>query len=290
MCAQQAVSSAEQIRLREQGTTIRSANVDANGAALAEEKGSDDGMGDEIILQNQPRNPAFVIVGDTSVVFTDNAALTPNHTSDDTFFVANLGLSWTPVISRNWGAQFVAHSSIFRYDKTPSLDFQTFGLGAGISWLPQNWNGVELFAHYDFIEMLDRHSEQILQDHAFTLGARRRFAFGRAHGLEVGGVLMATLSEPDSSQRDLAGLYAVYHYQATQALDFEIGYRLSGYTYNETGRIDCNQILSAGAHYRLWKGGGINAFFSLADNSSEDSDFDYTAVNGGGGLSASFQF
>ena len=289
--AQQAVSPIEQARLFQELSTSTNPRVDANGRLLGDdETASDDSLGEQLVLKSRPRRTTFVVTGDSSVFYTDNAALTRRNKIDDAFFVANAGVSWLPVIAPHLEGQIAANGSLFRYDSTSALDFESLGLGAGLFWSPDHFAGVELFAHYDFIELIDRHSEEILQDHEFTIGAQKILPLGRAHALVAGVSLRAGLAEPESAQRDQAGLFLAYRLQATRSLDFEFLYRFAGYFYNDSGRIDRNQILSASMRYRLREWADIDAFFSFAANRSDDSAFNYDAVTSGGGLSATFQF
>ena len=289
--AQEAVSHFEQARLHQELPSSTNLKVDANGMALGDDDTtSDDSLGEQLILTSQPRIRTFVITGDTSVFYTNNAALTRRHTIDDAFFVANVGMSWTPLIAPRLAAQIAAHGSIFRYNSTPSLDFESLGLGAGLFWNPDHFAGVGLLARYDFIELLDRHSEEILRDHEFTIGAQRVFPLGRAHAFVAGTTFMAGVAEPESAQRDQAGVFLAYRLQATRSLGVELLYRFAGYFYNDTGRIDRNQILSLSVRYRLQEWADINAFFSFTGNRSDDSAFNYDAVANGGGLSATVQF
>jgi hypothetical protein len=289
--AQQAVPPIEQARLFNELPTSTNREVEANAPVLGDDDTTSDGsFGEQVILQSQPRNRTFVVTGDASVLYTNNVALTPHDRIDDVFFVSNAGVSWTPQIAPHLEAQIAAHSSIFRYDKTSALDFQGLGLGAGLFWSPDHFAGVGVFAHYDFIELFNRHSEEILRDHEFTIGAQKIFPLGRAHAFVTGASLMAGIAAPDSAQRDQAGVFLAYRLQATRSLHVEFLYRFAGYFYNDSGRIDRNQLLSVSARYRLLEWADINAFFSFADNRSDDSAFSYDAASGGGGLSAIIRF
>lgn len=289
--AQQALSPVEQARLFKELPTSTNREFEANAPVLGDDDTtSDDSFGEPVILQSQPRIRTFVITGDSSVFYTNNVALTPHNRIDDVFFVSNAGVSWTPVIAPHLEAQIAAHSSIFRYDKTSALDFQGLGLGAGLCWNPNHFAGVELFAHYDFIELIDRHSEEILRDHEFAIGAQKTFPLGRAHAFVAGASLIAGLAVPESAQRDQAGVFLAYRLQATRSLGVEVLYRFAGYFYNDPARTDRNQLLSVSAHYRLLEWADINAFFSFADNRSDDSAFSYDAATSGGGLSATVRF
>jgi hypothetical protein len=289
--AQQAISPVEQARLHQELLTSANSKVDANGTALGDDDTvSDDSFGKTLILKSQPRIRTFAVTGDASVFYTNNVALTRHDKIGDTFFAANAGVSWTPLIDPHLEAQIAAHSSIFRYNSTSALDFESLGLGGGLFWTPDHFAGVALFAHYDFIELLNRHSEEILRDHEFTIGAQKAFPLGRAHAFVAGAAVMAGVAEPESAQRDQAGLFLAYRLQVTRSLGVELLYRFAGYFYNDTGRIDRNQILSASVRYRLREWADINAFFSLTDNRSDDSAFNYDAATNGGGLSATVQF
>jgi hypothetical protein len=290
-CAQQALSPVEQARLFKQSPST-SREVEANASVSSDDDTASDGsFGEQVILHSRPRIAAFLITGDASVFYTNNAALTPHHTIDDVFFVSNAAISWTtPQIAPHLEARIAAHSSIFRYDKSSELDFQSLGFGAGLFWSPDHLAGVELFAHYDFIELINRHGEEILRDHEFTIGVQRDFPLGRAHAFVAGATLTGGVAAPESAQRDQAGLFLGYRLQATRSLGVEFLYRFAGYFYNDPKRIDRNQVLSLRARYRLLEWADINAFFSFADNRSDDSAFSYDAATNGGGLSVAIRF
>ena len=289
--AQQAASPIEQARLFNELPTSTNREVEANTSVPGDDDTNSDGsFGEQVILQSQPRNRTFVLTGDASVLSTNNVALTPHDRIDDVFFVSNAGVSWTPQIAPHLEGQIAAHSSIFRYDKTPALDFHGLGLGAGLIWSPDHFAGVGLSAHYDFIELFNRHSEEILRDHEFTIAAQKIFPLSRAHGFVAGATLMAGIGAPGSAQRDQAGVFLAYRLQATRSLGLEFLYRFAGYFYNDPRRTDGNQLLSVSARYRLLEWADLNAFLSFADNRSDDSAFNYDAASGGGGLSAVIRF
>jgi hypothetical protein len=288
---QQAVSTIDPSRVAQQQAIVARHRIDSNGTALPEEEtSSDDGFGEQVILQSQPRNPTVFVTGDTSLSYTNNAALTRNHRIDDTIFMANAAIGWTPILTPRLGGEITARSSIFRYGSTSVLDFQSVGLGTGLSWNPEHFAGIGLFAHYDFIEMFDRHSDEILRDHEFTVGAQKGFALGRAQALLTGISLSAGVAEPISAQRDQASLFLDYRIQLSRSLGAEFLYRCTGYFYNDPGHTDANQAFSASLHYRAFRDVYVNGFVSFSDNRSDDAAFDYDAVTSGGGLSLSLSF
>jgi hypothetical protein len=255
------------------------------------EVSSDDSFGTQVILKKRERPKTLLLTGDVSVFYTDNAALTPNSKIDDAFFVTSAGASWTPRINPQLEAQFNAHASIFRYDSTSSLDFENLGLGAALFWTPQHFADIALFARYDFIELLDRHSEEILRDHEFTFGGQKIFAVGRSQSFfTLGASLTGDISEPSSAQRQVAAIFAGYHWQITRAFEAELYYRLAGYFYNHADHTDCNQVVSGNVRYRLSRSVDLNGFVSFSGNRSDTAGFDYDAVTAGGGIAVTIRF
>ncbi|MDQ6860342.1 MAG: hypothetical protein M3032_04195, partial [Verrucomicrobiota bacterium] len=182
-------SAIEQARLQRDLTPPASGGVDANGTALASSDATssdDDSFGAQQILKSQERVRSFVVTGGLAIAYTDNVALTRRGERDDVFAILDAGLGWSKKLSHEMEANVGAHTSIFRYDRTSSLDFENIGFGAGLSWTPANLAGASTFARYDFTELLDRDGGQILMEHALTVGVQKAIALGRSHGLAFG--------------------------------------------------------------------------------------------------------
>lgn len=291
--AQQAVSPIDRARLFQSTPNAANPTVNADGTALAEEDSeasSDDSLGTQIILKKRERVRTFVIAGDASVFYTDNAALTPNNKSDDLFFVTNAGISWTPRINPHLEAQIAARASIFRYNSMSTLDFESLGLSAALFWSPEHFCGINFFARYDFIELLDRHSDEILRDHEFTIGAQRMFSVGRAQTITIGATAVGGIADPSSAQRQQLGIFAGYRWQITRDFDAELFYRFAAYFYDRADRNDCNHVLSANLRYRLSRFADVNGFVSFGANRSDTPGFDYDVVTAGAGVGLSFRF
>jgi hypothetical protein len=288
--AQQPASSIERARLFQ---STPNSTVNADGMALPEdesEASSDDSFGTQVILKKRERPKTLSLTGDASVFYTDNAALTPSNKIDDVFVVANAGASWTPRINPQLEAQLNAHASIFRYNSTSALDFENLGVGAALFWSPEHFADIALFARYDFIELLDRHSDEILRDHEFTVGGQKVFPVGRSQAFTLGALVMGDIAEPSSAQRQQAAIFAGYHWQITRAFEADLYYRLAGYFYDHADRADCNQVVSGSLRYRLSRNADVNAFVSFSSNRSDGTGFDYNAVTAGGGIAFTFRF
>lgn len=285
--AQQAVSSITQSRLFTNPGGAMAIPVDANGTALPAEEGAvsdDESFGTQIILKNQPRPRRFSVFADSSVFHTNNVELTPDGTRSDSFLALNAGAAWRPTLSRGFSGEISAGGSWFRYDRVGELDFEKIWAGAGLSWAVPRSPGIIAFGRYDFNEVLDSASHEILQDHAFTLGAQKIFAFGRSHFLVAGISGVLGRSDPRSQERDQATLQLAYHLQITRSFETDLLYRYAAQFYDQGDRLDHNQTLTLSVAWVASRWVRFSASVSAARNDSNQPAFEYSAVNFGGGL------
>jgi hypothetical protein len=290
---QQAVSSITQSRLFTNPSAPGTTSFDANGNTLDNSgatSSGDDSFGAQIILKNQERPKSLIVFGDIAAFYTSNVDLTPNRTRSDFFLASNVGAAWRPTISRGLFAEISAASSIFRYDRASELDFERITVGAGLTWLVPHTPEIVAFARYDFTELLASDSNQLLQDHAFTIGGQRTFVLGRSHSLAAGISGVLGLSTPRSQERDQAGIYAAYHLQITRSLDADLLYRYAAQFYAEDGRVDHNQTLSFALGYFPVRWLRIDASISAARNDTNRSAFEYEVFNVGSGVRLSIRF
>jgi hypothetical protein len=290
---QQAVSSITQSRLFTNPSAPGTASFDANGNALSDSSATssgDDSFGAQIILKNQERPKSFSVFGDAAGFYTNNVDLTPNHTRSDFFLASNVGGAWRPTISRELFAEISAASSVFRYDRASELDFERITAGTGLTWLVPRTPEIVAFARYDFTELLHSDGDQLLQDHAFTIGAQRTFAFGRSHFLTTGITGVLGISTPRSQERDQVGIYAAYHLQITRTLDADLLYRYAAQFYAEDGRVDHNQTLSLAIGFSANRWVRLDASISAARNDTNRSAFEYEVLNLGSGVRLSIRF
>ena len=283
----------EQARLHQDMTSPTSGGVDANGTAVATPESSssdDDSFGAQMILKNQERVRSFVLSGDVGLAYTNNVALTRRGERYDVFAIVDAGLGWSKRLSDQMEANVSAHASIFRYDRTPSLDFENLGFGAGLSWSPRNVAGVSAFARYDFTEMLDRDGGQILMEHALTVGVQKAIALGRSHGFVFGTSATAALDDPAVAQREQIGAFLSYHLQLSRDWSTDVFYRPAVHFYTQNNRTDFNQIVSLGVHYHMGEAAEFNASLSYGFNRSDRSVFDYDVLTTSAALGLSIRF
>jgi hypothetical protein len=201
-----------------------------------------------------------------------------------------VGAAWRPTISRGLVGEISAASSIFRYDRASELDFERITAGTGLTWLVPGTPGIVALGRYDFTELLDSESNQLLQDHEVTIGGQKTFAFGRSHFLTTGITGVLGKSTPRSQERDQAGIHAAYHLQITRSLDADLLYRYAAQFYDEDGRVDHNQTLSLAIGFYPARWLRVDASIFGARNDSNRSAFDYDALNVGSGVRFNIRF
>lgn len=293
MMLAQADAAVERARLQRDATPPTSVGVDANGMALptgSEPSSDDDSFGTQMILKSEERLRPFVVTGSAVLGYTDNVALTRRGERDDVFGVLEAGFGWSRSFTNELAADIGGRISIFRYDRTPSLDFDNFSFGAGLSWTPPNLRGPNFFARYDFTELLDRGGDQILMEHALTLGVQKTIAFGRGHGILFGLSATAALSDPGVAQRQQVGVFATYHLELARNFDADLLYRPAVHFYTNDHYTAFNQVFSLSLRYHLRTWVELNASFSYGLNRADRAVFDYDAFTSGAALSLSIRF
>lgn len=292
--AQQALSSREHSNLYDDQRSLSSAPppMTNDGMALAPDNdgGKDDSFGAQVVLKDQPRLRSFVISGDSSVIYISNAALTRQSTVDDVFVVGNVAATWSHPLSNQFGIQIGAHASLFRYERNSVLDFNNLGAGLGLSWTSVRWPGVDAFVRYDFVELLKREGEELLQDHEFTIGAEKIIGLSRAQAITFGVSASLGITSPSEAARNQAFGFIGYHLQISRSFGADVVYRAGGYFYQDHGRSDFNQGLSGSFRYRVSNWMDAMAFLSLGDNHSSQSVFDYQVFSAGGGIGVFIRF
>lgn len=290
--AQDASAAIEQSRLLGTITTGTDAGASepAASTSTAATSSGDDSLGDQLILQTRERPQPFLVRADASVFYTDNAFLTPHDKVEDGFAVASAVLAWTPALTQNLEGQLIFRSAVLRYFDNSTLDFSSLGAGAGLAYKLDKIEGANLFARYDFTELLDNGGDELLSDHEWTVGGQKIFPLGQRHAIVTGLAASARISTPHSAQRDQISPFVAYQIQLSSALFTEISYRFGYFFYNSDGRVDRNHLVSWNVSYRLNNHFDLGLFASFAANRSNNSRFNYNVTTPGGGMGATVRF
>ncbi len=274
------------------GATTPALGEAAGGSVLQPTIANDpDSFGIQQMLREAERVRPFRIFADVTAFATSNVALTRQNPQSDAFFLATFGFEYRRALPH--GLQFDTSLRIatFRYNQFRQLDFNSIDAGAGISYHSGKLGGVDLFARYNFNELLGAKSGDVFfTNHTITLGLQKSVSFSQAHGVYFGLSGQVGFADPQESERSELSAFTGYHLQATRKLEMDLGYRYSFLPYSDSGRADHNQTVSLGLRYRFteWVSASSSGFWSW--NGSNRVPFQYEAASGGGGLSLSWQF
>lgn len=251
----------------------------------------DDSFGVQQFLKRQERLRPFRAFAEVSAFYTDNVALTRDHAIEDAFLVATFGFEYRRAITSRVTFDATAKLAAFRYDEVNALDFNSLDVGSGLSYRPSWLWDTELFARYNFTNLVSAETDDtFFKNHTITFGAQRAFVFGRAHYAFAGASALFGFADPKEAQRNEFSAYAGYHLQATRRFEADLLYRYGYFVYGEGGRRDHNQTIALSLRYEFteWFAVFASAYFGI--NRSNQSVFDYDAGNLGGGLGLSFKF
>jgi hypothetical protein len=171
------------------------------------------------------------------------------------------------------------------------LDFTSIDAGAGLTYRPLWLRGSDLFARYNFTDLISASSgQEFFQNHTAVFGAQRTFIFGRAHYAYAGVSAQFGFADPVENERDEYSGYAGYHLQVTRRLQADLFYRGGFFQYSGGNRQDWNQIVSLSGRYEVttWLAVTMSAY--LTTNRSNRPTFDYDAGNVGGGIGVTMRF
>jgi hypothetical protein len=288
---QQAVSSINQARLFTTPSASAVAPVEPTGAAAEDSSGAeDDSFGAQIVLKNQQRVPPLTLYANTSVFYTTNVDLAPQHTRGDAFLIADAGVAWRRALSQTLLADAVLGGSVFRYNRASELDFERLATGTGLTWAIPGGRGAVAFGRYDFTELLDKEGAELLRDHAFTAGAQKVFTFSRPHSLSLGIFGVGGISTPNSQEREQAGAFGGYHLQFSRSVGADLLCRYAAQFYTENGRVDHNQTVALALSWTVTAWLRMDALVSAVRNDSNRPAFEYDALNSGGSVRLSARF
>jgi hypothetical protein len=274
------------------GGTPGSASVTPDGMELpqADEEVEDGTFGKQVVLKTQPRKREFFATGDVSLFGTSNAALAENSADTDVFVVGSAAFGWTHAINRELEFDVIGRAAIFRYDKRSDLDFDSFGGSVELTWSPDFTSGISFFGRYDATKLLQRGGDDLLTEHAFSVGAEKNVMLSRAQALTFQIVGGPGITDPHSAQRDLLGAGIGYHLRLSRTIDLDTGYRAATYFYDTNGRIDFNGVASLSLGYHLTSWTTLSIYGSFGQNRSNRAGFDYDTWVGGSGIGLAWQF
>lgn len=262
-----------------------------NGHAAASP--NDEDIGQQQILKRVTQYQPFTVSLGTPIFYTSNVALTRSGEISDIVIAPIAGAYYQPRITQTLYGNFGAREQVFYYGSTPSFDFGSLDVEAGLNYFLPQFHNLILRGEYDFnrLTLDDRLGDEFFSNHGLIFNAELPFRFSRGQQLSVGVDTNISVGADHQSPRrnDYEG-YLGYSVNLTRAFSINAVGRVVARDYHQNGRTDVGEILSAAASYRLTDWCWISAISSFAHNDSNQDVFDYNVANVGGAIALSAKF
>jgi hypothetical protein len=292
---------AQQVSVQDRAQLFRSPTT-SPGDPYSEENGVDNGkaaessndadIGEQEILKRVERYEPFTVSVATPFYYTSNVALTRRGEQSDVLFTPAAGVTYAPRFTQTLYGSFTVQRQEFYYDKFSALDFGSFDVRAGLSYILPKAHNLMLHAEYDYNRLTGSNSfNGFFSNHSIFLSAELPFRFGRAQQVSLGADTNVSLSaSPSAPQRDEFDVYVGYAASLTRSFSVGAVGRVFVRDYRSISRTDVSEVFALTANYRINKYFSAGAASTLAWSQSSASVFDYEVANIGGALSVTFKF
>ena len=261
-----------------------------NGRAA--ESANDADIGEQEILKRVERYEPFTVSVATPFYYTSNVALVRAGEQSDVLFAPAAGVTYAPRFTQTLYGSFSVQRQEFYYDKFTGLDFGSFDVRAGLSYILPKAHNLMLHAEYDYNRLTGSNSfNGFFSNHSIFLSAELPFRFGRAQQVSLGADTNVSLgASPSAPQRDEFDVYVGYAASLTRSFSVGAVGRVFVRDYRSFSRTDVSEVFALTANYRINKYFSAGAASTLAWSQSSNSVFDYNVANIGGALSLTFKF
>jgi hypothetical protein len=292
---------AQQVSVQDRAQLLRSPTTSPSDP-YSEENGVDNGraaesandadIGEQEILKRVERYEPFSVSVATPFYYTSNVALVRAGEQSDVLFAPAAGVTYAPRFTQTLYGSFSVQRQEFYYDKFTGLDFGSFDVRAGLSYILPKAHNLMLHAEYDYNRLTGSNSfNGFFSNHSIFASAELPFRFGRAQQVSFGADANVSLdASPSAPQRDEFDVYVGYAASLTRSFSVGAVGRVFVRDYRSISRTDVSEVFALTANYRINKYFSAGAASTLAWSQSSRSVFDYNVANIGGALSLTFKF
>jgi hypothetical protein len=252
---------------------------------------NDKDLGQQQILKRAAEYNPFTLSFASAFYYTSNVALTSSGEEEDVLFAPGFAFTYQPRFTQTLYGEFSLVQQFFYYDEFTELNFTSFDAIAGVAYYLPQFHNLVLRARYDFNRLTNDDFDEFFSKHSLILGAELPFRIGRAQQVAVGVVTEFVLAaDPDAPRRNDYSFYVGYSANLSRAFSIDASARIAIRDYDVGDRTDVSEILALSANYRIGEYFTLSFLSSLAWNQSDQSVFDYSVANIGGGVAATFRF
>ena len=253
---------------------------------------SDKDIGEQQILKRVEEYKPFTISVYSPFYWTSNAALVSRGEQDDVLVAPGVTLMYEPRITETLYGQVGVVQQFFFYDQLTELNFASLDVIAGLHYYLPQFHNLSLRGYYDYNRLTDTDNfDELFGNHSIILTAELPFRVARAQQIVLGTALnLSFAGNPESPRRNNYSLYGNYDLALSRFFSLDAGFQFVVRDYYSGDRTDVNEILALSANYRVRDWLTLSALSSFSWNQSNQSVFDYSVANIGGGVALTLKF
>lgn len=267
-------------------------NALSTQSAFAPATPGDSDLGEQLILTRNERYRSLTLYGDAYEYFTSNAFLTRATPQSDFFTMLQAGAIWMPHLTGNLYGEASVRQQIYRYARFSELNFNSLDVGGGLVYVIRQLGDLSAFARYNFNLLTNAEvSADTYHDQTVKFGLQKPFLLSRAHFVYTGISTEIVLEgDPGYALREKIGGYFGYQVSLTRNLKANAFYQIFYLPYLEDNRADWNHLISGSLTWDVFPWFSVNTVVSGIFNNSNQSAYQYSALNLGAGLTGQIKF
>ncbi|MGD0061214.1 MAG: outer membrane beta-barrel protein [Verrucomicrobiia bacterium] len=246
-------------------------------------------LGRIIVLKRTPRYEPFRVFSDTQYLYNSNVLLVPSHPDQDAVFAQALGASFSPRLIQGLASTVFVRQEFVRYDTLSEFDFDAQTAGLSLQYPVRDW--FILSSGFEADQYISRRmDDEFLKDYNLSFGIRRGQYLHSRVFLYYGYQFNWLPTTPGELTSLNNAVFTGVNVALLQPLTLQLAYRLRGLAYYQGGRFDYDQTMNASLVYKFNDYINARAFVSYVNNDSDNPNFSYRGLAGGGGLGLMVRF
>jgi len=258
-------------------------------AAAAGQVDELDDLGPELMLARRPKPTVFEVSADTQCGFDSNLLLTPSGQLSAGELSETLAVAASPRLVPGLTTTVYANQQFVRYSAHTLFDFDAQTAGLSLSHAVGSWGNLygglsanRLCAPVD--------TQEFFKEYDTVFGGWRGHSVGRRLTVYYGYQFDWMPTHPSALTRIYNAGYGGLNVKLTDQLLAQLLYRLRAQDYLQSKRSDFDHTVNLTLTYTVNQFIVARIYGSYGDSSSNESNYDYRSLTGGGGLTLILKF
>ena len=248
-----------------------------------------DDLGPEIMLARRPKPTVFEVSADTQYTFDSNMLLTPRGQLCDGELSETLAVAASPRLAPGLTTTVYANQQFVRYNRHTTFDFDAQTAGLSVSHPVGTWGNLYGgFAASRLCAPVD--TQEFFKEYDLSFGAWRSHTVGRYVTVYYGYQFDWLPTHPMALTRIYNAGYGGVNVKITDKLLAQLLYRLRAQDYLQSIRSDLDHSVNLTLTYTVNRFIAARIYGSYGDSTSNETQYNYRSLTGGGGLTLILKF